>query len=68
MEVWTTPGELTGVIEQQMNLSVPVFFVYNRHREIIYRIEGPSMCACISFGKDAHFKVQNLGKRGTISK
>lgn len=60
MEVWIPRRELIGVIEQQMHPSIPLFFVYNKYHDILYRIEGPSMCACFSFNKDAHFKASKL--------
>lgn len=57
LEVWIPPGELIGVIQQQISPSTPTFLIYNKDNSIIYRIEGPSTCACTSLGKDAHFKV-----------
>jgi len=59
MEVWVPPNELVGTVEQKMNLNMPLFLVYNRMREPMYWIEGPAMCACLAFGKDAHFKIYN---------
>ncbi|KAK5639228.1 hypothetical protein RI129_011720 [Pyrocoelia pectoralis] len=57
LEVWLPSTEFIGVVKQQMHLSVPMFRVYNRDQDVIYRIEGPHTCACTSLGKDAHFKV-----------
>lgn len=57
MEVFSKPTDFIGTIEQQFSPSIPLFYVYNQQRHLLYRIEGPSTCACLSFGKDAHFKV-----------
>ncbi|KAF5297161.1 hypothetical protein FQR65_LT10060 [Abscondita terminalis] len=57
LEVWIPPGELIGVVQQQTSPSTPSFLIYSKDHDVIYRIEGPTRCACTSLGKDAHFKV-----------
>lgn len=61
MEVWVPPGELVGQIIQEFSFFGSKFLVYNRHFQIIYRIEGPNSVPCISYAKDAHFRVSNGG-------
>lgn len=59
MEVWVPPGELVGEIKQEFCVSGSRFSIYNRHLQIIYRIEGPNSLACTSIWKDTHFRVSN---------
>lgn len=60
LEVFIPHEELIGTVEQQMNFNTPVFLVFGKQHEVLYRIEGPSMVGCLSFSKDGYFKVGNL--------
>lgn len=61
MEVWVPPGELVGEIVQEFCLNGSRFGIYNRHLQIIYRIEGPTFLACCtSYSKDKYFRVGKL--------
>lgn len=60
MEVWVPPGELVGEVIQEFCINGSRFAVYNRHVQLIYRIEGPTTLSCISFAKDTHFRVSIL--------
>ncbi|KAF5294210.1 hypothetical protein FQA39_LY13458 [Lamprigera yunnana] len=57
LEVWIPTEEFVGTVKQQFSPSIPTFLVFNKDDDIIYRIEGPTVCACTSLGKDAHFKI-----------
>lgn len=57
MEVWVPPGELVGQIIQEFNFGGSKFGIYNRHMQLVYRIEGPNALPCMSYAKDAHFRI-----------
>lgn len=60
MEVWIPPGELVGTICQNFSFSMKASFnVYNRHWELLYRIEGPSSFGCL-LGKTQNFQIYNF--------
>nr|XP_023016377.1 phospholipid scramblase 2-like isoform X2 [Leptinotarsa decemlineata] len=60
MEIWIPPGELLGTISQNMSFNMkPNFHVYNRHNELLYRIEGPSSFGCL-LGKAENFQIYNF--------
>lgn len=59
MEVWVPPGELVGEIIQEFCVNGSKFGVYNRHLQVIYRIEGTGSLLCGSQSKDTHFRVGN---------
>ncbi|KAG5875310.1 hypothetical protein JTB14_022221 [Gonioctena quinquepunctata] len=60
MEVWIPPGELVGTITQNTSFDMkPKFHVYNRHNELLYRIEGPASFGCL-LGKAENFQIYNF--------
>lgn len=58
MEVWIPPGELVGEVIQEFGTFNHIFNVCNRHRHVIYRIEGPKAIPCMMYARDIHFKVE----------
>lgn len=58
LEIWASPGELIGTVEQLLSFSVPTFLVHDRHKNLQYRIEGPPLgCGCIVTSKDIYFRI-----------
>lgn len=66
MEVWVPPGELVGEIIQEFCVNGSKFGVYNRHLQVIYRIEGPGSLLCGSRSKDTHFRVGNARDKRNV--
>ncbi|XP_017776269.1 PREDICTED: phospholipid scramblase 1-like [Nicrophorus vespilloides] len=57
MQVLKPNGEQIGWIQQQFSLTVPRFHIFNKHKTLIYRVEGPMSLGCFSMGKEAYFKI-----------
>ncbi|KAF5284951.1 hypothetical protein FQA39_LY16906 [Lamprigera yunnana] len=55
MEVFSPPGTLVGVIEQEWSLFYPTFTIKNGDGEMVLRIKGP--CNLMNCCSDADFKV-----------
>ena len=68
MEVFSPPGTLIGLIEQNWSLLEPDFSIKNASGDTVLKITGP-ICK-ISCGEDVEFKVNNLDgiQLGKISK
>lgn len=59
MDVYATPGDLLGSIEQSWSIFKPEFAIKDAGGQTVLRILGPSVCTC-SICEDVEFEVHMI--------